>query len=123
MDHVEFGRYLTQQRELRGMTREQVSQVTKIPGSVLSALEAGQVEKLPSRVFVLNYIRSYAQVIGLSPDEAVLRYDEIFTGSETTLSPVEQERRRKRKAFGMMTVVGILVAGGAVFALWWTQFR
>ena len=43
MDHAEFGKYLAQQRELRGMSRDEVSAKTKIPVSLLSALEGGQV--------------------------------------------------------------------------------
>ncbi|MBX5480928.1 MAG: helix-turn-helix domain-containing protein [Myxococcaceae bacterium] len=116
MDHVEFGRYLTQQRELRGMSREDISQRTKIPKSVLLALETGQRERLPERVFVLNYIRAYAQAIGLAPEEAVLRYEEIYTGANTLLTPVEQERRRRRKAWTILSLLllGVAALVGAV---------
>jgi hypothetical protein len=79
-DHLGFGRYLAQQRELRGLSREEVSRVTKISPSLIAALEEGQIERLPARVFVLNYIRAYAQVIGLSPEEALLRYQEMDQG-------------------------------------------
>lgn len=116
LDHVEFGRYLTQQRELRGMSREDISQRTKIPKSVLLALETGQRERLPERVFVLNYIRAYAQAIGLAPEEAVLRYEEIYTGANTLLTPVEQERRRRRKAWTILSLLllGVAALVGAV---------
>lgn len=105
MDHSEFGKYLAQQRELRGMSRDEVSAKTKIPVSLLSALEGGQVERLPDRVFVVNYIRAYAQVIGLEPDEAVLRFEEIYTGSNTVLSPVELERRRRKRSWTILALV------------------
>ncbi|MET0401105.1 MAG: helix-turn-helix domain-containing protein, partial [Cystobacter sp.] len=42
MDYVEFGKYLSQQRELRGLSRDEVSRVTKISPSLLAALEEGQ---------------------------------------------------------------------------------
>jgi cytoskeletal protein RodZ len=77
VDHADFGKYLSQQRELRGMSRDEVARATKIPPTLLAALEAGQVERLPERVFVLNYVRAYAQVIGLAPEDAVLRYEEV----------------------------------------------
>ena len=110
MDHAEFGKYLAQQRELRGMSRDEVSAKTKIPVSLLSALEGGQVERLPDRVFVVNYIRAYAQVIGLEPDEAVLRFEEIYTGSNTVLSPVELERRRRKRSWTILALVLLGVA-------------
>jgi cytoskeletal protein RodZ len=117
VDHVEFGKYLSQQRELRGMSRDEVSRVTKISPSLLAALEEGQVERLPERVFVINYIRSYATVIGLAPEEAVLRYDEVSKATPE-LSPVALERERRRRAWLVLVVLLVLLAGvGAYVAL------
>ena len=117
MDHVEFGKYLTQQRELRGLSREEVSRATKISPSLIAALEEGQMERLPSRVFVINYIRSYATVIGLAPEDAVLRYDEVDKATPEP-SPVALERERRRRAWlvlGVLLVVALAV--GAYVAL------
>ncbi len=100
------------------MSRDEVSRITRIPPSLLLALENGEKERLPERVFVLNYIRSYAQVIGLAPEEAVLRYEEIYTGSNTVLAPAELERRRKKQAWrtlALLTLAGAAAAG----AVWW----
>jgi len=111
VDHVEFGKYLSQQRELRGMSRDEVSRVTKISPSLIAALEEGQVERLPTRVFVVNYIRSYATVIGLAPEEAVLRYEEVSKAT-TELSPVALERERRRRAWVVLAVLLLLVLLG-----------
>ncbi len=94
------------------MSREDVSARTRIPLSVLQALENGQAERLPERVFVLNYVRSYAQVIGLSPEEAILRYEELGNAPEVEPSPKELERQRRKRAW---TVVAGLA--GALLAL------
>lgn len=117
MDHVEFGKYLSQQRELRGLSRDEVSRVTKISPSLISALEEGQVERLPSRVFVVNYIRAYATVIGLSPEEAVLRFEEVDKATPEP-SPAALERERRRRAWWVLGVVVVLALGvGAYVAL------
>jgi cytoskeletal protein RodZ len=118
LNHADFGKYLVQQRELRGMSRAEVAKATKIPDSVLGALESGQVERLPGRIFVLNYIRAYAQVIGLAEQEAVLRYEELDR-AHSGPGPEELERARRRRAW--LTLVGVLLAVGAAvaaFALW-----
>lgn len=94
------------------MTREEVGRQTKIPASLLVALETGQAERLPARVFVVNYVRAYAQALGLEPDEAVLRFEEIYTGSHTALTPVEQERRRKSRAYRILALVVVALALG-----------
>lgn len=100
------------------MSRDEVARITRIPPSLLQALETGQHERLPERIFVVNYIRSYAQVIGLAPDEAVLRYEEIYTGSQTVLAPAELERRRRRQAWRTLALLS-LAAAAAGAAVWW----
>lgn len=115
MDHVDFGKYLSQQRELRGLSREDVSRETKIPPSLVAALEAGQVERLPERVFVLNYIRAYAQVIGLSPEEAALRYEEVDRAVPAP-SPVQLEKERRKRAYVILAaVLTVLLLGALLF--------
>jgi cytoskeletal protein RodZ len=122
VDYVEFGKYLSQQRELRGLSRDEVSRVTKISPSLITALEEGQVERLPSRVFVLNYIRAYATVIGLSPEDAVLRFEEVDKAKpEPTPAALERERRRRAwvglcvllVALGVGTYVALVMTGKA----------
>jgi cytoskeletal protein RodZ len=119
VDYVEFGKYLSQQRELRGLSRDEVSRVTKISPSLITALEEGQVERLPGRVFVVNYVRAYAQVIGLEPDEAVLRYEEVDKATPEP-SPVALERERRRRAWFILAGVLVVLGVGAYVALMMT---
>jgi cytoskeletal protein RodZ len=116
VDYVDFGRYLTQQRELRGLSREEVSRVTKISPSLISALEEGQVERLPARIFVVNYIRAYAQVIGLSPEEAILRYEEVDKAAPEPV-PAALERERRRRAWLGLSLLLLALGLGAYVAL------
>jgi cytoskeletal protein RodZ len=112
VDHTDFGRFLTQQRELRGLSRDEVAQATKIPPTLIAALESGQVERLPARIFVLNYIRAYAQVIGMEPEEAVLRYEEIDKTVPSEPPPAALEHARRTKAWiGLaLTVLAVALA-------------
>ncbi len=116
MDYADFGKFLTQQRELRGMSRDEVARATRIPMSVILSLESGQVEKLPARVFVVNYIRAYARVIGLSPDEAVLRYEEVDSTVKTIPPPAALERARQKSAL-LTLVLGAVLAAAVVYGL------
>ena len=92
MNYEGFGKYLVQQRELRGLSRDEVARSTKIPLAMIAALESGRVDQLPGRVFILNYIRAYAQVIGVEPDEAILRFEELDTTMKTEPPPAALER-------------------------------
>ncbi|HEY3447063.1 MAG TPA: helix-turn-helix transcriptional regulator [Myxococcales bacterium] len=107
-----FGQYLLRERELRGFSLQQVSDTTRIGVGNLKALEADDLSRLPARVFVLGYIRVYAHAIGLSADEAVLRYEE--QSQKGSPAPEENEARRSRKGRVLAAVlVAALAAGGA----------
>jgi cytoskeletal protein RodZ len=94
------------------MSLSEVAGSTKIAESVLQALEHGQVERLPGRVFVVNYIRAYARIIGMEPEEAVLRYEEIDATlkSAPPVGVVEQVRRARARWTIITAVVGAALA-------------
>lgn len=117
MDYVNFGRYLTQQRELRGMSRAEVATATKIPANLLAALENGQVERLPERVFVLNYIRAYAQVIGLATEEAVLRFEEIEKSAREVSPEAVPGPQKKTSRVAALMVIALAVIVALVLVL------
>lgn len=113
--YIEFGRFLRQQRELRGLSLDSVGQSTKIPPTLLAALEAGHSERFPERVFVLNYIRSYATAVGMSADEAMNRYQEIpGVPVAEHFDPAELEVLRRTRA---LTTLWLVLAGTSVGAL------
>jgi cytoskeletal protein RodZ len=119
VDYVDFGRYLTQQRELRGVSRADVATATKIPDNLLAALEGGQVERLPERIFVVNYIRAYAQVIGLETQEAVLRFEEIDRSvqSQRESSGADRALHPSRRAWPVILAAAVLVVLIAILAV------
>ncbi len=111
-DYVGFGRYLQVQRELRGLSIDDVARQTKIPPTLVGALESGQAERFPERVFVLNYIRSYATAVGLAPDDAVNRFHEIPDAPKAEhFDPAALETARLARASSMLwsTIAAIVV--------------
>ncbi len=112
VDYSDFGRYLSQQRELRGMSREQVAEATKIPVALIAALETGQLERLPGRVFVLNYIKAYARVIGLEADDVMLRYEEVERVPDDAVAERPTPGRRGRRL--RLALFSALGAGAGV---------
>lgn len=69
-----LGKYLRDNREAKGITLEEIEQVSNISVACLRALEAGQVHILPASTFTVGFLRQYARCIGLDPEEVVLRY-------------------------------------------------
>jgi cytoskeletal protein RodZ len=80
-------------------------------------LEQGQVERLPGRVFVVNYIRAYAQTVGMEPDDAVLRFEEVdgIKSVESEPEPVLKDRKdRKSWTRAVVGLGGLIAALGAI---------
>lgn len=50
-------------RKNRGITLEQIANVTKIGVRTLEAIERGEFGKLPGGIYDTNYIRQYARAI------------------------------------------------------------
>jgi cytoskeletal protein RodZ len=87
----------------------EVSTATKIPLNLLVALENGERERLPEKVFILNYIRAYAQVIGMAEEEAVLRFEEVDRVIQPSHSVPTKSRSRLLKREWIAVLVAILV--------------
>lgn len=125
MSYLHFGRYLQVQRELRGLSVEDIARQTKISPTLVAALEAGQSERFPERIFVLNYIRSYASAVGLSADDAVNRFHEIPESPKAEhFDPRALEVDRRARASKVMwtgiaalILVSVLVALSAMYDL------
>jgi cytoskeleton protein RodZ len=72
-----FGSYLKSERELRGVTLDELHTKTRIPVRYLEALENNKFNELPEEVFIRGYIQSIAKVIGAQGDEVLSTYMDI----------------------------------------------
>lgn len=68
MEDLKIGAILTRAREERGMTFEEASQATKIRKRYLEALELDDYGALPDPVYLLGFVRAYANYLGLDGD-------------------------------------------------------
>ena len=61
-------------RQRKGISLEQIAQSTKIRLFYLQAIEEGKLEKLPSGIFTVSYLRQYARAIGCPERELLTAY-------------------------------------------------
>lgn len=73
---LEVGQRLQQQRELLGLSLDDVERHTHLRQHYLIALESGNLEGLPSPVQGRGMLNNYATFLGLSPDPLLLRFAE-----------------------------------------------
>src|SRR6266568_8366508 len=69
-----FGENLRREREMRGVTLEEISEATRIRMDFLKALEDEEFWKLPGGVFRRSFIRAYAQYLGLDEERILAEY-------------------------------------------------
>ncbi len=109
-----FGRHCLRERELRGLSREEVARLTKLAPALIEALESGDSARMPPRAYLLGYLRSYAVALGIDPDELVLRWREV----EGAAPEPERRRRRGGKARAWALVAVLAAAALAAGLLW-----
>jgi len=71
---MSFGERLRREREMRGVSLDDIAEATKIGTRLLRALEEENFELLPGGIFNKGFVRAYAKYLGMNEDEAVADY-------------------------------------------------
>src|SRR5262245_24772793 len=104
------GEFLRRERELRRISLDDVAERTKISRRYLEAIEEGRYDRLPGETFVRGFIRSYAQSVGLDPEDTLLMYNQARIVYER--APLRMERTSPgRHAWNKHSLLWLLAAG------------
>ncbi|MBX3201407.1 MAG: helix-turn-helix domain-containing protein [Labilithrix sp.] len=107
------GTTLRQQREKKRMGLAEVSRVTRIPMATLESIEQDHFDDLPGEVFVKGFLKSYAQTLGLLPEDIVARYSASRRVAMVTplpvASPVQAAREGQGRRFGVAIALVLLL--------------
>ena len=92
----ELGRHLKEARLQKGMSLDDVQEVTKIRKKYLEAIETGDYKVLPGDFYVRAFIKTYAEAVGVNPDELMQEHGNVaVTPKEPTMESVIQKRSRR----------------------------
>lgn len=93
----ELGRQLKEARLQKGMSLDDVQEVTKIRKKYLEAIEAGDYKVLPGSFYVRAFIKTYAEAVGVNPDDLVQEPGSVPVTREepSTMESVLQKRSRR----------------------------
>lgn len=96
----DLGQKLKEARLSKGMTLDDVQELTKIRTRYLEAIEAGDYKVLPGSFYVRAFIKTYAEAVGIDPDELLTEHRQHVPdpAPEPTMEPVLQKRRSTRAA-------------------------
>ena len=98
-----IGEYLRRQRILRGMSAEELSDLTRIPLRSLERLESGQFDG-ETDGFVRGFVRTVAAALGLDTDDAISR---MLQEAE----PSAWEQKARGRSLGRGLAIAALVLG------------
>ena len=107
---MDFGAYLRQARERKGVSLRQIATATKISTVTLEALERSDVRRLPWGIFSRAVVRAYAAEVGLDPEETVRQFLDNFSGESVADGSPYVSNSREEEAFeSQRQIVGTAV--------------
>ncbi len=119
-----IGEILRSTREAKGITLEQAEEDTKIRKRYLQALEDGDYDIIPGRVYAKGFLRNYATYLGLNQEEIMMEYkllgmpvkdDYARTDIQASINRLRSNRRSSKKAYLLTVLVAILAVVTLVF--------
>ncbi|MDR4983611.1 helix-turn-helix domain-containing protein [Bacillus cereus] len=79
---TELGQKLKEVREAKGLSIDQLHEITKIQKRHLIAIEEGNYDVLPGAFYARAFIKQYADAIGLNGEELLVEYQSTIPQSE-----------------------------------------
>ena len=92
----DLGSSLKNARAARGMELADIAELTHVRKEYLRALEEGRYGDLPEDVYTRNFVKLFAQAVGLDPDGAMLSY-QTERKQAGGLSTLEMRLEKERK--------------------------
>jgi cytoskeleton protein RodZ len=113
-----FGENLRREREMRGISLDEIASSTKIGIRFLQAMENDDFEILPGGIFKRSFIRSYARYLGLDEEQVIAEYQMTAQPKELELGRLmfassSNLPRSERRSFLMPVLLAIVMLAGA----------
>ena len=116
-----FGERLQREREMRGITLEEIADSTKIGTRSLRALEQEDFDKLPGGIFNKGFVRAYARYLGIDEEQAVVDFLAAAGEPEQPLpspSPREKLAGAGSGGWSWAAVLALVTLAAGGFAAW-----
>ncbi|WP_193768946.1 helix-turn-helix domain-containing protein [Metasolibacillus meyeri] len=95
---TDLGARLKEARLAKGLSLEDLQEVTKIQKRYLVGIEEGNYSIMPGSFYVRAFIKQYAEAVGLDPEEVLSSYQQDIPGvkQEEVAQAYTQNTRRRR---------------------------
>ena len=102
-------------REGKSISLEQAARDTHIAKGYLSAIEEEAFTEFPGEPYLLGFLRTYSEYLGLDPEGTVALYRNMKLQEQPV--PVEELIPRRNPWPLILSIVGVVLGAGAVTAL------
>lgn len=115
------GEILRRTRTYYGHTLEEVGSVLRIRPIQLEAIETGNLEQLPGRVYAIGFVRSYSEYLGLDGEKMVMLFKTQSVGGKARpelqfpVPPSESPVPQASYVIAGVVMLILLVVGWALF--------
>jgi cytoskeletal protein RodZ len=126
---VLLGEELKRERELREISLREISEATKISIRILEAIENDNYKILPGGIFNRNFLRAYAQFVGLDAETIVNKYQmQVVKHEEASLPDFvalipEQKFPKPSRRNSIVVILAIAIVTFVLIFLWYTKFH
>lgn len=118
--HVDrIGDILRRVREKRGDDLGHIAQYLCIRRSYLDAIENSDYEKFPADAYVIGFLRSYAELLGLDGKEAINLYRAEMAGQRKKTLLVMPTPIAESRSPSVFILIGAAVTAILVYVLWY----
>src|SRR5690625_791893 len=125
---MQIGETLKEARMEKGLSLDDIQEMTKIQKRYLMAIEQGNYESLPGRFYARAFIKEYAQAVGLDYELLLHGFDEssIEVNNETNYEYSNLSRTRRKRStlrgtsiFSFLpTIIVIILIISIIFVAW-----
>ncbi|AZV42345.1 helix-turn-helix domain-containing protein [Peribacillus asahii] len=125
---TELGNRLKEAREAKGLSLDDLQEVTKIQKRYLVGIEEGNYEMMPGKFYVRAFIKQYCEAVGLDSEEIFEQYkSNVPVTHQEELPELSRVQTRKTVSASQSKIidmipkilVGVVVIGVAVLIYVW----
>jgi len=121
-----LGKVITEARERKGMTRDQVINEAHLPAHYVKMIETDNYDLISDRLYLVPFLRRYATFLGLDAEEVASRFVSNVQHAEANVVRLSQEITvvtKKPGAAGRIAFAVLIVAAVVLLADFaWRRF-
>jgi cytoskeletal protein RodZ len=112
-----LGHLITEARERKGLTREQVATEAHLPPHYVKMIEGDSYDMISDRLYLVPFLRRYATFLGLDAEEIASRFVSNVQHAEANVVRISQEITMVERKSGSGRRIAFVILLGAVILL------